>query len=411
METKVVILFITLIFIVLLLITSLLFLFWKRTRRIGLWTFSVLTILLIGFGFYHFTPRHFKRNYLFNTAKWDSASFRPYSDTIHFYIGAAGDAKAISDPLFNRNFNSITPENDLKMRALLKNGNVGQYDFRHTDSLVNSALSKNMRVRGHTLIWGKLSDRFKAPDLERYLKKFPAEQRRTELWNLMENYITTVLNHYRGKIKIWDVVNEPLQFSQSRGLEKNVYYRYLGEGYIAKSFLLAKSVDPDLKLYLNEQLNGYSDKRAEAFYELVKKLKDNAIPITGVGIQSHVILDCPDLGDFERYLKRIAALGLEIEITELDARLRLFKDTPDPYKAQGEFYGKLLSICLNIPACKGVTFWGYCDNHCWYDHIPFCAKPNEPYLFDKYKKPKPAYESIYTTLKQYAANRYLKKVN
>ena len=83
----------------------------------------------------------------------------------------------ISKPEFTRMVNSVTPENALKMQGVFKDGTIGNYDFSKGDSIVDFALSRNLRVRGHTLIWGKLSHYFKRPDLDQYLSGFPEEDR------------------------------------------------------------------------------------------------------------------------------------------------------------------------------------------------------------------------------------------
>ncbi len=402
MESKIALIFVILLCLILVLIISLVLMFWKRFRKTGVRSFFSVFFLLLILSLFHFIPRHFKRDYLSKSAGLSQISFRSYADSLHFYIGSVGNVEAITNPKFYNNFNSVTPENELKMGALFKNSEIGEYDFSHADSIVNSALSRNIRVRGHALVWGKLSGVFKRPDLDHYLKDFPIEERSNALWNLMRNYITTLLKHYKGKIYVWDVVNEPLDFRKAGELEKNVYYRYLGENYIARIFRLAHSIDPDVKLYLNEQLNSYDDKRSEAFYNLVRKLKDDNVPINGVGIQSHIIYMLPNLDEFESYLQKFTALGLEAEITELDARLILFRKNPDPYKAQGEFYGSLLRICINNPFCRGITFWGFTDNHCWFDNLIWFTKPNEPYLFDKDMNPKPAFEELYRSFQRYS---------
>ena len=90
------------------------------------------------------------------------------------------------------------------------------------------ALEKKLRIRGHTLVWGKASWMYKSPDLNGKL-----------LWDVTKAHITKVLNHYRGKIQVWDAVNEPLATWGTGEFEDNVYTRYLGEEYVEKVFQLA----------------------------------------------------------------------------------------------------------------------------------------------------------------------------
>jgi len=382
-------------------IGSVILMFIKKYRKIGISLLGVLLGILIIAAVYVYHPRHYDRDYLEKYTGWNQLTLRGYADSLHFYIGAIPGGISVTDPLFYENLNSVTPENDLKMGTLLKDLKNGAYDFSQADMLVDQALEKHLRIRGHTLVWGKLSDRFRSPDLMAYLENYPEQERGKILQAVIDNHITTVLNHYKGRITTWDVVNEPMSMFSDGELEDNVYLKYLGEEYIARSFELAHSVDPDMKLFLNENFISYAGKTAESFLELIRKLKDDDVPVDGVGIQAHSTpTDDISLAELESFMKRITDLGMEVEITELDARLRSFKKAEDPYEAQGEFYGRLLKACLNNPMCKGLTFWGFSDSHSWQDQLPlFFPKPNEPYLFDEEMHPKPAYYEIYKMLK------------
>ena len=108
-----------------------------------------------------------------------------------------------------------------------------------------------------------------------------------------------------------------------------------------------------------------------------------------------VFVGLPSIENLKKYIERFTDLGLEVELTEVDARLRLFNKFDDPYLAQGELYGQILQICLENPGCIGLTFWGFSDAYCWLDKLPFIQKPTEPYLFDKDMNPKPGIEKLY----------------
>jgi endo-1,4-beta-xylanase len=382
---------------VMLILTAIVMIFIRKCRKTGLIALGILITILVIAGLWIFHPKHYDRKYLEQSSEWKNLFIRQYADSLGFYLGAIPGGTEISDPLFYRNFNSVTPENALKMGPLLKDLKIGQYDFTAADMIVNEALQKNLRIRGHTLVWGKQSDTFKKPDLRKWLETFPKADRSRILKETMENHITTVLDHFRGKINIWDCVNEPTSYIRKGRLENNVYLKYLGEDYIAEAFRIAHSVDPDIKLFLNEELYDYNDRQASFFVDLVRKLKENDVPVHGIGIQSHIAIDTA-IADLKDYISKFTDMGLEVEITELDIRLRLFDGYEDPYEEQGKYYARLIDACMANPMCKGVTFWGFSDDNCWMDSYPF-PKPNEPYLFDAEKNPKPAFYDIYKTMK------------
>jgi endo-1,4-beta-xylanase len=385
--------------IILVLLASLAMLLIRKYRKAGLLVLGTLISMLLITGFWIFHPKHYDRKYLDKSAEWKNLRIRQYADSLDFYLGAIPGGTDIADPLFCENFNSVTPENALKMGPLLRNKKIGDYDFSYADKIVNLALENNLRVRGHTLVWGKQSDMFKNPDLGKWLDTFPENERSPKLKELMSNHITTVLNHFRGRIKIWDCVNEPTSLYRKGEIEDNVYMKYLGEDYIADAFKLAHSADSSLKLFLNEELSDYNDKQADCFAELVRKLKNNNIPISGVGIQSHILAKTDTaIVDLQNYIKKFTDMGLEVEITELDMRLRIFDAADDPYFAQGKYYARLIEACMSNPLCKGVSFWGFSDGNCWIDHFPL-PKPNEPYFFDSEMNPKPAFYEVYKFMK------------
>ena len=92
-------------------------------------------------------------------------------------------------------------------------------------------------------------------------------------------------------------------------------------------------------------------------------------------------------------------MGLRIEITEMDARLRLFEKEDDPYEAQGRFFKEFTKICLSNPAVDGITVWGINDPG-WYNSLGVFNwhKPNNSVLFDNQLNPKPSYSGMLEAL-------------
>jgi hypothetical protein len=117
------------------------------------------------------------------------------------------------------------------------------------------------------------------------------------------------------------------------------------------------------------------------------------VPIHGVGLQAHLGLQPPDGVLLQNQIARLTALGLRVELTELDIPLGLFADQSDSLQAQGIAYGKVFAACMAVPGCSGVTVWGLDDTSTWLDSFILTAAnaPNRPLLFDEGLDPKPAY--------------------
>lgn len=359
----------------------------------------ILTSILLAA--YTYWPYQYDKAYLKNPISEEikSTPLRTLADSIDFYVGVATSAESDYASLVSQQFNSIVAENHFKPGKLLKNADQWEFDFTQADKLVEFSNSNNMRLRGHTLIWGKFAGRTYPKEWVDEIKK--ARNKEEKMKELITRYINAVMGHFKGQVPTWDVVNEPMGGAK---LFPSIFTQTMGEKYIDLAFNLAHKTDPDCSLFLNEQIIDYNGPQGEAFLELLKRLIDRNVPIHGVGLQTHHINRIHPLKDLKAYIQKIAALGLKIEITELDIRLLLFDDANDPYAAQGEQYEQIVKICLDDPACQGVTFWGLTDAGNWMDGVPpFKWKsPNSPNIYDEDMNMKPAYVGIWESLK--AAN-------
>ena len=102
-----------------------------------------------------------------------------------------------------------------------------------------------------------------------------------------------------------------------------VFRRKLGDGYVADAFRLARQADPSARLiyddYGGEGLNAKSNR----IYELVRSLVAAGVPIDGVGLQMHITAsNPPNAASVASNMRRLADLGLTVNISEMDVRIR-----------------------------------------------------------------------------------------
>ena len=64
-------------------------------------------------------------------------------------------------------------------------------------------------------------------------------------------------------------------------------------------------------------------------------------------------------------MAQIAALGVEVAITELDIRMTL-PATDALLEQQKTDYQSAVSACASVEGCIGVTIWDYTDKACAY---------------------------------------------
>jgi endo-1,4-beta-xylanase len=331
-----------------------------------------------------------------------------------FRIGAALNPAQFEDrdqrgnPLIAAHFNTISPENALKWQSV--HPRQDSYDFRQADEYVAFGEKHGMFIVGHTLVWHSQTPQwvFQNADGKPLARDLLLER--------MRDHILTVVGRYKGRIGGWDVVNEALNDDGS--LRQSLWRRIIGDDYILRAFEFAHEADPNAQLYYNDYSLENDAKRRGAL-ELIRKLKEAGAPITGVGLQGHMKLDQPDASQEAKTVEEFAALGIRVNISELDVDV-LPRTTPgnsadvtarsegtaqtNPYtaglpdpiqKALAERYSELFKVFLdNRKFIDRVTFWGVTDGDSWLNGFPIRGRTNYPLLFDREGKPKPAFDAV-----------------
>lgn len=301
-------------------------------------------------------------------------------------IGAAVAIRPLRDEaqyaeVLAREFGMTVGENAFKWEAIHPGSTI--YYFDDPDAIVAFAEANGMKVRGHTLVWHNQNPSW----LKRKTKT------REEAIAVLKDHIDKVVGRYKGRIVAWDVVNEAVDDSTGE-LRDSPWLTAIGPDYIKLAFEFAHAADPDAKLYYNDYSAEGVGGKADAVYELVKGLKEQGVPIHGVGWQGH-FQNGTYIDDIKANGKRLAELGLEVSFTEVDVRIRT-PVTESGLKQQARTYGKITRICLELPNCKAIVTWGFTDLHSW---VPgFFAGEGAALPFDESYTPKLAYEAIRTEL-------------
>lgn len=263
-----------------------------------------------------------------------------------------------------------------------------QFQFDAADAVLDFADANGMTMRGHTLVWyGAM------PDWTRSIGSAAEAERE------MTGHIERVVSHYRGKIKTWHVVNEPIDDAKGEvpGLRPSIWLQNLGDKYIDLAFRTAHRTDPDAELILNEYdieaADPASPKKREALLKLVHDLLQRGVPLHGVGLQGHI------KGQYEidhdglyRFVAELKSLGLSVHITELDV---IDDALPGPIPARdavvaARAYDFIAAIAAAVRPSVIAT-WGITDRYSW---VPIWYKrrdglPNRPLPLDDHYRPKP----------------------
>ncbi len=301
----------------------------------------------------------------------------------------------------------------------VRTGPEADLNFAPGDEIVGWAEQRSKLVLGAHLLWDEgFGEGWNSGEEWNFdlLRDLPADEQRVLLFETME----ATLEHFKGRMAGWIVVNEIIDAHSDSGLrtEDYLWFQNLGEdaeaeGFAlsAEAFRLARTIDPGATLILNEfgfetdsEWDAAADRRANAL-KVIDRLLAEGAPIDAFGVQAH--LDAADFAArfdapaYQEFLAAIADRGLAILITEMDA---LDDGLPaDPAArdaAVADAYRLYLDTALAEPALGAVITFGLTDRYTWLqeDYPRDDGEPRRPLAFDEELLPKAAYDAIAAAL-------------
>ena len=317
----------------------------------------------------------------------------------YFPVGAAFSPSQLdSEPhvtLMTRHFNSLTPENTMKPGPIQPS--EGNFAWAGADRLVAFAKANNMAIHGHTLVWHQQAAEWMFKDAAGN-KMTATPENKELLLKRLEEHIRAVVGRYKDDVNVWDVVNEVIDANRPDCMRRSIWYEITGMDYIVTAFRVAREVDPDATLILNDY-NEYQAKKRECIYTVVRDLQAQGVPIDGIGMQMHINIQVPSIDSIEAAIERFAELG-EVHITELDMSVYTNDTTsyaviPDELLLQqGYRYRDIFEVLKRHADVIGsVTFWGLADDNTWLKTFPK-TRLNLPLLFDEQLQAKYAYWGV-----------------
>ena len=346
-----------------------------------------------------------------------------YAD--YFKIGGAVTASELAPQstkdLILKHYNSITLGNELKPENMLdKAATLAYYEETGDNTkpvvklngaarvILNFCRDNHIPVRGHVLVWHSQTpgwffmDDYSTPENESQNNWTDKET----MTKRMENYIKGVFEAIEAEYSdvdfyAWDVVNEawldggvPREggtYEQSNGNKSGWTQIWGDNSFIELAFQYARKYAPKgTKLYYND-FNEYMPQKVEAVIKMATDLKEKGL-IDGIGLQSHLNVTnngpdpFPSASTYKSALAKYAALGLDLQVTELDATYNT--DVADGEKLQAQYYSDIMDAIVEYKdSISAVVFWGTTDDQSWRaDRLPL--------LFNEDYTAKPCFYSI-----------------
>jgi hypothetical protein len=325
----------------------------------------------------------------------------------YFSIGVAVNMRNISNPeqiaIIKKDFNSITAENDMKPQPT--EPAYGQFNWENADKIANFCRSNGIKLRGHCLMWHAQIGEWMYKDEKGDLVS------KEKLFQNMKHHITAIVERYKDVVYAWDVVNEAISDGGWQGGRRGMgehpspyrnspLYQIAGDEFIKKAFIYAREADPNVLLFYNDY-NAADPGKRDRIYNMVKSMKEEGVPIDGIGMQGHYNVYGPSMEDVDAALTKYSTIVKHIHITELDIRanqemggqLNFSRDggnISQVVKAlQEDQYARLFKVLRkHKDVVDNVTFWNLSDRDSW------LGARNYPLPYDENYKAKRVYSII-----------------
>ena len=351
-------------------------------------------------------------------AQQDQPGLRSLKEAVgdRFKLGVGVSHLVVRNPqdaaLIRQHFHVLTPENCMKPQAV--HPAEDRWDFEAADRFVDFVRSNQLELVGHCLVWAK-DDR-----TDQWMKEEGGEPASREtLLRRIETHIETVVERYADAATMWDVVNEAIADGGEDLLRDSIYSRTCGIDFIVTAFKAARAKDPDALLIYNDY-NGHKPGKREKLIELLTQLKQRGAPVDAYGMQGHFELGDDSIPQLRATFDQLRKLGLKIVVSELDidvvtrgrwwaegGKYREELSAYDPYKeglpaeiAQkqaGEYAALFKLFDEYSDVIERVSFWNLHDGQSWLNYFPW-RRVNHPLLFDRNRRPKPAFDAVYSVL-------------
>lgn len=300
---------------------------------------------------------------------------------------AMGDVK-YQGLLFNGNFGQITLENASKWQ--FTEPSEGKYTFQQMDMLVNLARQRNMTINGHA--GGAFGEA-----LPKWVQDLPTktDEDKARVKQVLVDHIKAEVGHFKGRVTSWDIVNEPLAdydaFEAGKVYRDNIWYKAMGEDYIAIALRAAHEADPDATLTINDFGLEDNSERLDAMLGIVQRLKAEGVPVDSVGLESHVYNfdeDKIDPSTLRTVIKRLGRAGVTAHISELDV------DDSRGQQRQARQYADVLKACLAESNCTSYSVWGFYDKYDRWQGDDHSLQTGADLLWDEHGRPTPAVDKL-----------------
>jgi endo-1,4-beta-xylanase len=254
---------------------------------------------------------------------------------------------------FLANFNAGVIEGAFKWHEM--EPRRGQVNYAIVDDILQWAEAHGIPVRGHCIFWGipnRVQDWIKALDPDGL--RLALQQRGRAIGA-----------RYRDRFADYDLNNEMIH--------ANYYEDKLGPAITRQMAQWVKDGDPNARLCVNDY-DVATGRRLDDYVKHIRRLLDDGVPLSCIGVQGHLHADSVDFAELERSLDTLAQFHLPIRITEYNfpgQRSKYYTGDhravmpPEEERAKADALRQYYRICFSHPAVTGILMWGFWEAADW----------------------------------------------
>ncbi len=232
---------------------------------------------------------------------------------------------------------------------------------------IDWAVANNIRVRGHPLVWTV------PKAIPQWVRKYPYEKQ----LQLMEHNLRSLIQCTKGRVKLWDLVNEMLWEPSLRNLPSRNWPHIESTEemltYIEPAIEWARDEDPTSTFVLNDyglELNLVkmgdvtvtATQQRKRYRDLIEQMQKRGCAPDAIGTQMHDGTWAP-ADVLKKVLDELASTGLPVQISEFWAHdggcPHQQELSPEALRdARIEYITDCYTIAFGHPAVNHFTYWG-----------------------------------------------------
>ena len=252
----------------------------------------------------------------------------------------------------------------------------GKPMYDYTDRVVQWCTEHGFRCKGHPLVWDYL------PDPNWLPKSF------VEIRALSAGRVEEIVSRYRGRIDIWDVVNEPTHLGRTKTRVSEWAMSLGAVPFVADHLKIARAANPGATLLIN-------DYRTDPPYDRILDglREDGRLLFDAIGIQSHMHHGLWPLHQLGEVCDHYSRFGVPIHLTEATVVSgsrqvgEAWKpSTPELEVKQAAYVSKFYTLLFGHPAVRALSWWDFTDRGAWQGAAAGFLRAD--------MSPKPVYEQL-----------------